>query len=112
MTYTLPAETYIDSLRIVFDSDLDRKTLKGGIQEIRDCPTVCNRPLDMKSYTFPSTMVKSFEILADGEVIHVVNDNCLRLVKLPVKRSVKKLSLRPVETYGDETAHVFSFDFK
>lgn len=109
--YTLAKPAYVERVRIVFDSDLDRETLKGGIQEICDCPTVCNRPLNMESYTFPSTMVRGFELSVDGEVLYRAEDNCQRLIKIPVGRTVSTVTLRPLTTYGDSDAHIFSFDF-
>lgn len=111
ITYRFDVPAFVEQIHLVFDSDLDRKTLQGGIQEICDCPTVCNRPLDMHPYTFPATMVKAFELLADGKVIYRTEHNHQRLVKLPVGLTVSSLSLRPLETYGSEHAHIFSFDF-
>lgn len=110
-TYELAAPAFVENLRIVFDSDLDRDTLTGGIPEIRDCPTVCNRPLDMPGYTFPATMVRSFAVLADGEEIFRTDSNIQRLVRIPVNRTVGKLTLRPLATWGSEKAHIFSLDF-
>ena len=104
--------TYIESVRIVFDSDLDRATVKGGIEEVRDCPTICNRPLNMTSYTFPATMTKSFELIADGTVIYSTKTNYQRFVKIPLNRNVKVLELKPIDTYGEKESHIFSFDFK
>jgi len=98
-------------VHLVFDSDLNRETLKGGIQEICDCPTVCNRPLNMEPYTFPSTMTKGFKLIADGETVFETSDNHRRLVKLKIDKTVTSLALVPTETYGSECAHVFSFDF-
>ena len=109
--YTAQKQFFVGEVHIVFDSDLDRKTLKGGIQEICDCPTVCNRPLNMTSYTFPATMTRSFEVIADGEVIYKADNNCQRLVKIAVNKMVSSLAIRPLETYGSEKAHIFSFDF-
>lgn len=109
--YTNAQPFYVGEIHLVFDSDLDRVTLKGGIQEICDCPTVCNKPLNMTPYTFPATMTKEFEVIADGEVIYKVDDNCQRLVKIPLNKTVSSLAIRPVATYGSEKAHVFSFDF-
>ena len=111
VTYTLEEPAYVDKVRIIFDSDLDRESVRDGIQIVRDCPTVCNRPLDMKPYTFPSTMVRAFTLEADGEVIFKTEENHQRLVKIPVGKAVKSLTLRPLATYGDESAHIFSFDF-
>ena len=109
--YTFDKPVYVDEVHIVFDSDLDRVTLTGGISEINDCPTVCNRPCNMTPYTFPATMTKAFEIMVDGEVVYEANDNCQRLVKIKVGRTCTGLAIRPTETYGSEKAHVFSFDF-
>ena len=111
ITYELDIPTYVEQVRIVFDSDLDRDTLTGGIPEIRDCPTVCNRPLNMTGYTFPATMVRSFQVYADNNLIFETNDNHQRLVRIPVQKSVKTLTLRPISTWGSSDAHIFSFDF-
>ena len=111
ITYTLDAPAFVEQVRIVFDSDLDRDTLTGGIPEIRDCPTVCNRPLNMTGYTFPATMVRRFSLYADGKLLCEVGDNHQRLVRLPVGQTVQTLTLRPISTWGSMRAHIFSFDF-
>lgn len=111
VTYTLASPAYVDAVRIVFDSDLNRETVEGGIPCVRDCPTICNRPLYMQGYTFPATVTKAFVLIADGEVIHSAKANDQRLVRIPVGRTVSQLTLRPLSTYGAETAHIFSFDF-
>lgn len=111
VTYTLREPAYVERVRLVLDSDLNRTTVTGGIPETRDCPTICNRPLNMPPYTFPATMTADFDILANGEVIAQVRGNHQRLVRVPVERTVKTLTLRPLATCGAETAHVFSFDF-
>ncbi len=111
ITYTLAKPTHIESVRIVFDSDLNRETVEGGIPCVRDCPTICNRPLDLRGYTFPATVTKAFELKADGEVIYSENSNHLRLVKIKVGRTVSRLTLTPKATYGTGKAHIFSFDF-
>ena len=112
ISYKLKTPAYVKSLRIVFDSDLDRETVKGGIQEVRDCPTICNRPYDMPPYEFPTTMTSDFDIIADGEKLYEIRGNRQRLVTLPVDKKISTLSLVPLSTCGDEKAHVFSFDFE
>lgn len=111
VTYSFAAPTDIKKVRIIFDSDLDRKTVTGGIPIVRDCPTICNRPLNMPSFNFPTTMTKAFELIADGEIIYSTDDNHQRLVTVSVDRRVMKLELRPLSTFGAEQAHIFSFDF-
>lgn len=114
--YTLEKPSYIQEVRIVFDSDLDRCTVRGGIESVRDCPTICNRPVNMQPFEFPTTMTDSFEIIVDDQVLYAISGNRQRLVRLPVRQTVSRIALRPVCTCGAEpraagTAHVFSFDF-
>lgn len=111
VTYTLASPAYVETVRIVFDSDLNRETVEGGIPCVRDCPTICNRPLHMPGYTFPATVTKEFMLIADGETVHFAEDNDQRLVRIPIGRIVSQLTLRPLATYGAQTAHIFSFDF-
>ena len=110
--YTLSEPTYIESVRIVFDSDLNRTTVTGGIEAVKDCPTICNRPLHMPPFNFPTTMTKEFEIIVDGTVVFSTQSNHQRLVNIPINRTAQKLELRPISTFGAEKSHIFSFDFK
>lgn len=66
----------------------------------------------MEPFAFPTTMVDSFELIADGEVIARIKNNYRRLVKISVNRTVTTLTLRISSTTGAESAHIFSFDFK
>lgn len=116
-TYTLAQPAYVTEVRIIFDSDLDRVTVKGGVESVRDCPTICNRPADMPPFEFPTTMTDTFEIIADNRVLYTISGNRQRLVRLPVKQTVSCIGLRPVCTCGANAraagcAHVFSFDFR
>jgi len=110
--YTLNEPAHVESVRLVFDSDLDRVTITGGIDSVKDCPTICNRSADMTPFTFPTTMTDTFEILVDGEVLHHVSGNRQRLVTLPIGKTARRIALRPISVTGTaKTAHVFSFDF-
>lgn len=113
-TYTLKQPSYVHSVRLIFDSDLNRSTVTGGIPAVKDCPTICNRSLELAAqpFTFPTVMTDTFLILADGQVIHEIRGNRQRHVELPIEKKVKTLTLRPLSTCGSETAHVFSFDFE
>jgi hypothetical protein len=65
----------------------------------------------MTGYTFPATMVRSFQLFADGQLLIEAHDNHQRLVRIPAQKSVKTLTLRPISTWGSSDAHIFSFDF-
>jgi hypothetical protein len=67
--------------------------------------------MHMPGYTFPATMTRGFVVLADGEEIFRTQENYRRLVRIPVERQVHSLTLRPLTTWGSETAHIFSLDF-
>ena len=110
--YRLEKPSYVSEVRIVFDSDLDRITLSGGIPSLYDCPTICNRPLNMKPFGFPTTMTDTFEVCADGEVLRRIEGNRQRCVILKINKTVRTLALKPVSTCGDTLSHIFSFDFK
>lgn len=111
ITYKLPKPTFIKCARIVFDSDLNRETVQGGIPEVRHIPTICNRPLNMTEYTFPETMTSSFQLIADSKAIFSTESNHKRLVKIPINREVTELELIPLKTFGASSSHIFSFDF-
>ena len=109
--YTLPAPAYIKKIHFVFDSDLNRKTV-GGISEIADCPTICNRPMDMPPFEFPATMTASFDLLADGKLFKHIEGNYQRNVTITVEKEIKTIEWKPLSTFGAPTAHIFAFDFE
>ena len=110
--YVLEKRCHVRALRIVFDSDLLRETIKKDYNAGSVTPTVCNRPLEGMSFEFPPTMTREFEIYIDGELFLRVNENYKRLVVIPVGRAVSEIEMRPLATYGRQSAHVFSFDFE
>lgn len=109
--YKLCKPAYVEQARIVFDSDINRDTVTGWEDHYKRA-TICNRPLDFKALTFPSTLVTEFEVIADGNVIAHVTDNHQRLIKLPINKEISSLALRPIKTSGSEKAHIYAFDFK
>lgn len=116
VTYRLAEPAFVDHVRLVLDSDLDRATVKGGVPSVKDCPTICNRPYNMPPYEFPTTMTSDFDILADGKVIASIRGNRQRLVRIPVETTVSSISFLPLGTTASkeeqDSAHIFSFDFE
>ena len=112
ITYRLDKPCHVDSVRIIFDSDLNRKLM--GILPQRNMP--CNRPADMPYVSLPETLVRCYRIeatTADGSstVIADVTDNARRHVHHDVDMAITELRLIPTETWGAEKVHIFSFDF-
>ncbi|MBQ4089553.1 MAG: FAD-dependent oxidoreductase [Clostridia bacterium] len=111
--YRFDEPVYIDKVRLVFDSDLNRKLM--GVLPQRNMP--CNRPLDMPEVCLPSTLMKQYRIEADDSYgkVHVIADvteNKRRMVRIPVGYEVKSLRLTPIDTWGSKKCHIFSFDFE
>lgn len=108
-------KTDIESIRIVFDSDLNRNSWGDMDINTKRFPMRCNIPLDQKNVGVPKTLVKSFRIEAYDEckgwkVIHSQDKNYQRLVIIKKNVATLKLRLIPEETWGDEDARIFSFD--
>ena len=111
--YAFHAPQYVERTRIVFDSDLNRKLM--GILPQRNMP--CNRRNDMPEAAMPETLVRCYRLEAvdkDGNTLTLaeVSENRRRLVRHRVGMEIKALRLTPLETWGAESCHLFSFDFE
>ena len=65
---------------------------------------------DFKPVRVASTLVKDFEVYADGDLVARVENNFHRLVKVDVKREAKELSVKWLTTNGSEEVRLFSAD--
>lgn len=106
----------IKEIKIVLDSDLNRKTIGGGDHLVtRD--TVSNTPLGLKPVHLPTTLVKDIKIefLAEnGEWEEELNikDNRQRVLKYFVDKKCCGIRITPVSSYGDEEVNIFSVNVK
>jgi hypothetical protein len=96
----------INQVRLVFDSDLNRKTLNMIANHRRTSPV----------FSPPATLVKAFRIeIQDStgawETVHRAADNHQRLVKIPLSVTALAVKCTIEETHGNERVEVFSFDF-
>ena len=106
----------IESVHIVFDSDINRDTLPGGHCE-RIHSTRANHLLDSPQMCMPKTLCKEFKLIGelDGEkteLMHVTN-NRKRAYHLNVNKKFDKLTLIPIDIWDDdaENINIVSFDF-
>ncbi len=104
----------ITSIRIVFDSDINRDTVSGD-PELRWSATICNRHLDFEPFGFPTTMTRSYQIQYQNEsgewqTIIDVNDNYQRQRQHELGFKTSALRVKLLETYGSPMAHVFAID--
>lgn len=107
ITYTWDSPQYIEEVRVIFDSNLNRNRL--------NMPS--SYPLNMPTNHMPDSLVKEYKIVAineNGEEIIIAHEtkNRARLVKKTVGMACKALKLIPHATWGKETAAVFALDVK
>lgn len=108
--FTLKEETYVNTLRIVFDPDFERKTVSPNYK-MQIFPQILNKGLDFVPVKIPATIVKDFDIYVDGELFASVKDNYNSLVFVPVKKRIKSISAVFKETNGSEFVRIFGCDF-
>ena len=116
--YRLNKAEYVESVRIIFDSDLDRLTLPGDDCE-RTHTMRANVKPDSPVMHMPLTLVKDFrlEIEEESGDITVLDfkDNIKRFADIGIGRKIRSASLVPVSLWdgsADGKAHIFSFELR
>lgn len=99
--YTFDTPKRISSIRLIFDSDLNRKRLN----------MPCNYPLDAEPANVPQTMTRSFQIEMMGKILKVDN-NYQRLSKIKVDMLADSIRFTPIATWGAEKSHIFAWDIR
>lgn len=99
-------KSYIDEIRLVFDSNLNR--------DYYNIP--CNYPLVRTRFKLPDTLIKEYiiEIFEDNKITRTlhITDNHQRLVKHKIGKNADKIRFTPIKTHGCETFHLFSFEIR
>ncbi len=102
--YNLSADTKVSQIRLVFDSDFNRK--------YHNMP--CNYPLRQTNFKLPNTLIREYKIEGiseDGKVSEIyINDNHQRFVKHNVDWCVKTVRFVPITTFGAEEFRLFDFE--
>ena len=116
VTYRFSSPQYVESLHIVFDSDLDRTTLPGDDIE-RGRGTCSNVLLTSPDTHLPLTLCKDYRVeigRADGSTRTLsVTKNRKRFLHLTLKEEVLSFTLISESNWGDtQNTTVFSFDFR
>jgi hypothetical protein len=105
VTYTFDQPQHLRTLRIVFDSALNRPEKNEH----------ANRPLDWEPVGVPETLVRAFRVEAVGpdgtwQVIFREGNNYQRLVRVDLDLEARAVRLVPETTWGSEQAHLFAWD--
>lgn len=104
LEYTFDKPHKISGIRLVFDSDLNRK--------YQNMP--CNYPLVQNRFKLANTLIREYKIVCTGEsgeefVIHETNSH-QRLVRHTVDWKVLSVRLIPVATWGEDAFRIFGFE--
>ena len=102
---------YINELRIIFDSDLNRNYVEWLDRNFQQMPHIY--PLGETRFRLPETLIKKFKIEVcneNNEVSEKSYENHLRFVKIEVNQSVKFIRLIPEETWGADSFRIFSVE--
>ena len=112
ITIEFAKEEAIREIRILLDSDLDRKTV-GAQGFLPHKPTLSNYPLAQEPVCVPQTLVKELKVeTLDGKTIAHITDNYQRMIILSEKLSCNGIKITPVSTHGTEIANIFSVNVK
>ncbi len=115
LQYEWPQPVFVTTVRLVFDSDLNRRTLPAWEREL-DRPMSHNIRLGRPASHVPKTLVRSFTLTLIDENGHTqtltVSDHHQRLYRLPVGKRLRKVRFTPHTTHGSEKVHVFAFDVR
>ncbi len=104
--YNLKKDTPIHKIRLVFDSDLNRK--------YHNMP--CNYPLVQTKFKLPETLIKEYKIQCisengDIQEIHIT-DNHQRFVTHTLNCQAKTVRFIPLATFGAERFRLFDFEIE
>ena len=125
ITYTFEKPTYVEGVRMVLDSDLDREYTEGNPDGLHTSaglffPASHNNT----TFGFPKCLIKRYRIEVQGEdgnwnVALEIKDNHQRFIKHKLGVTAKAVRFVPVSTYhsetktedyGSSTAHIFNFE--
>lgn len=112
ITVRFAQQSRISHIRILLDSDLDRKTV-GAEGNLPEKPTLANYPLDQPTVNLPKTLVKELVVKTlDGTVLAHIRDNHQRMVSITTDTLCDGIAITPVSTHGAEMVNIFSLDVK
>ena len=114
ITYSFPAAE-VESVHLVFDSDLNRTTLPGSwVEQIRCMRS--NQRLDHPHTALPPALCKEFRLVGylngrEQFTFHV-DENRKRAYHIQTNQPFDKLVLTPLQSWGSQQIPVISFDFR
>ena len=99
----------LGTLRLVMDPDFSRMTISQNFKMRMFCQKL-HTGKDFVPVTVANTIVKSFEVYADGKLVWSTDDNFRSFVKIPLNLEASEICVKWLETRGAEKVHLFSVD--
>ncbi len=109
ITYTFDKPERVNVLRMVFDPDFNHETISPN-KKIRVFAQRSSVGLDFVPVKVAATLIKKFDVYADGELIYSADECHYSLVKVNVGREVKQIKVVFNETWGADEVRLFSCD--
>ncbi|MBR2370827.1 MAG: FAD-dependent oxidoreductase [Clostridia bacterium] len=112
ITLEFEQETELTELRLMFDPDFSRKSISGN-KKLKMFTLRSSREFEFDPIKVASTLVKAFEVIADGKTVYSTDMNHNSLVRINLTGiKAKRITVRFLETNGCEEIHVFSCDVR
>ncbi len=108
--YSYDDDKRFGTLRIQFDLDYQRKSVSPNMK-MQWFAQKLNRGLDFVPMSVANTIVKSFEVFADGESIYNTDCNYHSLVRVPINKTAKNITVKFYDTWGADIIRIFACDF-
>ncbi len=110
LIFDLKKPAKIEQLRLMFDPDFTRESITPHFK-LQLFASKLNEGLDFEPLKTAATIVRSFRVFADDEMIFETDNNYHSLVKVPIGREIAKLTVEFIETHGSEQIRLFACDF-
>ncbi len=110
LSFCFAEQKDIGTLRIQFDLDFSRKSLTPN-RKMQWFAQKLNVGKDFVPMKVAATIVKSFEVFADGVSIYKTDSNYHSLVFVPLHRRAQNITVRFYDTWGADVIRLFACDF-
>ena len=110
ISFSYNSEMHIDTLRIQFDLDYKRQSVSPNLK-MQWFAQKLHQGLDFVPMKVANTIVKSFEVYADGSLIYKTDNNYQSLVKVNINKDVKNVLIKFNDTWGYEKINIYACDF-
>lgn len=109
LEFDLGEERHVGTLRLVFDPDFTRESISPNTK-MKVFAQRCNRGLDFVPVKVANTLVSDFTVECDGVVVYKAEKCHNSLVRIPLNRTARRVSVKFTKTWGADSVHLYSAD--